>query len=160
MLGLNEAQIILVCLGMFMELLGTVLVLSGRGSESSGANALNRINLNVPAWLMVVILGVALIFASLTWNWADGSSGGADTEPPVVNDDGFFDGFSDSFDFGDDAFFDGLWLDCADGFPSACDELYMVTPVGSIYEDFAATCGWRLAVWDANGCWAYDFSNG
>jgi len=159
--GLNEAQIILISLGVFMEILGTGLVLSGRGGEASGANAMNRINLNVPAWLMVVILGCVMIFGSLAWNWTESNAGETeDPDLPIIQPDD--DDQPDipiltPWDFGDDAFFDILWNECAVGITDACDDLYAQTPLGSVYEDFAATCGWRLGAWDEGNCWSYSF---
>ena len=44
---------------------------------------------------------------------------------------------------GDDPDLDALWDRCAAGDGSACDELFEVAPLGSPYEEFAATCGGR-----------------
>ena len=41
-----------------------------------------------------------------------------------------------------DDYLDGLWDDCADADWTACDALYMESPVGSDYEDFGGTCGY------------------
>lgn len=46
-------------------------------------------------------------------------------------------------DYGDDPTFDALWDGCEGGDLAACDELYWTTPVGSVYEEFGATCGRR-----------------
>lgn len=46
-------------------------------------------------------------------------------------------------DYGDDPTFDALWDGCEGGDLAACDELYLTTPVGSVYEEFGATCGGR-----------------
>ncbi|MEO1062515.1 MAG: hypothetical protein AAFZ07_13945 [Actinomycetota bacterium] len=46
-------------------------------------------------------------------------------------------------DYGDDPTLDALWDGCEGGDLAACDELYWTTPVGSVYEEFGATCGRR-----------------
>ncbi|PRY50152.1 hypothetical protein LY71_104189 [Geodermatophilus tzadiensis] len=38
---------------------------------------------------------------------------------------------------------DTLAVECADGYGISCDALYFVSPVGSAYEDYGATCGGR-----------------
>jgi len=54
--------------------------------------------------------------------------------------------------YGDDAYFDGLWDGCEIGAEMAtCDQLYFESAVGSEYEDFGATCGWRLETWEWAG---------
>jgi hypothetical protein len=45
--------------------------------------------------------------------------------------------------FGSDTALDFLWTECEDGNMSACDDLYLESPVGSDYEQFGATCGGR-----------------
>jgi len=42
---------------------------------------------------------------------------------------------------GDDAALDALWLSCADGSASACDDLYLTAPAESAYFNFGLTCG-------------------
>ncbi|SDD47482.1 hypothetical protein SAMN05660690_4305 [Geodermatophilus telluris] len=38
---------------------------------------------------------------------------------------------------------DTLATECADGYGISCDALYYLSPVGSAYEDYGATCGGR-----------------
>jgi len=45
------------------------------------------------------------------------------------------------YGYGDDALMDSLWNACAAGELMACDQLYVVSPIGSAYEYFASTCG-------------------
>ena len=45
--------------------------------------------------------------------------------------------------YGDDTVFDLLWDGCETGNSQACDELYVTSPLGSGYEEFARTCGAR-----------------
>ena len=42
------------------------------------------------------------------------------------------------------ALLDLLAWGCADGDPNACDALYLISPVGSDYEAYGATCGGRF----------------
>lgn len=44
---------------------------------------------------------------------------------------------------GDSAFLDGLWERCEDADFVACDDLFLESPTGSIYEEFGDTCGNR-----------------
>lgn len=48
--------------------------------------------------------------------------------------------------YGDDVGLDALWDRCAQGDGAACDELWLISPVGSVYEQFGVTCGERLDV--------------
>jgi hypothetical protein len=48
--------------------------------------------------------------------------------------------------FGDDAHLDELWLACEAGSGSACDQLFLQSPVGSDYERFGVSCGERPTV--------------
>lgn len=45
---------------------------------------------------------------------------------------------------GADADLDRLWTSCGDGDMQACDDLYFESDVGSDYEAFGATCGYRI----------------
>jgi hypothetical protein len=49
---------------------------------------------------------------------------------------------SGPFNYGDDADLDILWESCSSWDFAACDELWLVSPVDSIYEEFGATCAW------------------
>lgn len=48
------------------------------------------------------------------------------------------------FTYGDDPIFDLLWDRCEAGDGEACDELFYGSPVGSEYEAFGNTCGYRF----------------
>ena len=53
------------------------------------------------------------------------------------------DGGDAPYTYGDDSFFDELWDGCNGENFDACRELYELAPVGSEYEQFGGTCGWR-----------------
>ncbi len=55
--------------------------------------------------------------------------------------------------FGDDPSLDRLWSECDSGDLVGCDILYSGVPIGSDYEDFAATCGGRNLWWPQRGAW-------
>lgn len=44
---------------------------------------------------------------------------------------------------GDDPALDSLWRACEEGSGAACDELFVLAPVGSDYERFGVSCGDR-----------------
>jgi hypothetical protein len=46
-------------------------------------------------------------------------------------------------DYGDDPYLDALWDACADEDWEACDQLFAESPLGSVYEEFGATCGYQ-----------------
>jgi hypothetical protein len=46
---------------------------------------------------------------------------------------------------GDDPVLDGLWDQCAAGFGRACDDLFDAARLGSEYEMFGVTCGYRTS---------------
>ena len=60
------------------------------------------------------------------------------SDPDIVTPEG-----ADTY--GDDADLDALWDLCEFGDGAACDELYFISPVGSEYENFGNTCGYRFA---------------
>lgn len=47
--------------------------------------------------------------------------------------------------FGSDLALDLLWTECEGGNMTACDDLYLGSPLGSGYEDFGATCGGKAS---------------
>lgn len=51
---------------------------------------------------------------------------------------------------GTDQELDALWLDCAAGSGSACDDLYFASPIDSKYQWFGFTCGGRGAYVDCD----------
>lgn len=51
--------------------------------------------------------------------------------------------------YGDNPWLDGLYDDCGAGDGAACDRLYLVSPVGSEYELYGATCGARFEIGEA-----------
>ena len=140
-LAFNEAQIVLLILGFSLEALAAFLVISGKAEQMAGANALNRINLNLPSWLFVLILGAVLIAGSLIWEWDPlDTGGGSDPEPQ------------------DETL--QPWLDeCAANIMESCDLIYEFSPLGSVDEEFGATCGYRLEFWDPFNCWSYEFED-
>ncbi|HEX5615868.1 MAG TPA: DUF4190 domain-containing protein [Acidimicrobiia bacterium] len=88
------------------------------------------------AGIVLGALGIALIVVSLIAAAVTG-----DDEASVDLDFGRV--LGDAREYGDDAYLDGLWDDCADGDMSDCDTLYFESPVDSAYERFGATCGGR-----------------
>ena len=58
--------------------------------------------------------------------------------------------------YGDDAYLDGLWDDCAAGDMTACDALYQESPIGSEYETFGDTCGYLTS----GGTWCVEIDPG
>jgi hypothetical protein len=57
---------------------------------------------------------------------------------------------SEPYTYGDDPYFDGLWDACAAGDGAACDTLFLESPIGSEYETFGYTCGYRYSPDDPN----------
>ena len=45
---------------------------------------------------------------------------------------------------------DQLTVECMDGIGISCDALYLLTPEGSVYEEYGATCGGRFG-WEFAG---------
>ena len=59
---------------------------------------------------------------------------------------------ADAVAYGDDPQLDALYDGCAAGDAVACDELYVQSPSGSEYEQFAGTCGNRFEYSDTEYC--------
>jgi hypothetical protein len=59
---------------------------------------------------------------------------------------------SDAFAYGDDPALDALYDQCAAGDAVSCDTLYVESPQGSEYEQFAGTCGNRFEYSDTEYC--------
>jgi hypothetical protein len=95
----------------------------------------------VPAWVwLIVALPVLAVIGIVAITFLGESS--EQQFVPVSNeitDDGY----------GDDAYLDDLWDECAAGDGAACDSLYYQSPFGSEYEDFGDTCGRRYSQADA-----------
>lgn len=52
------------------------------------------------------------------------------------------------FNIGDDLYLDDLWTGCSRGDGADCDQLWMESPVGSIYESYGVSCGNRPEILD------------
>lgn len=92
----------------------------------------------VPVGVFALVATVALaVSGSSTVVVDDHGTGytgsGVASDPPSPGDADF------------DVRFDGDAQDCNDGDTSACDDLYIETPVGDAYEEYGSTCGGRLA---------------
>ena len=51
--------------------------------------------------------------------------------------------------------FDAIYRECSQGYLGSCDVLYWISPVGSEYEYFGATCGNRADATYAGTCMSY-----
>jgi hypothetical protein len=118
-----------------------------------------------PAWLVLCLAGASLIVLALLWTWTDNNVNvdEPDPDPPVtVTVPSTTDPPPSTTEFipwgyGDDPHLDGHEDLCAAGFMEECDLLYLESALGSGYENYGATCGYRLESWDAGNCWTYNF---
>jgi len=78
-----------------------------------------------PAMMMILFSCMEELFDSESFSFDDLS----DDENP------------DTDTYGDDPELDDLWDYCAEGDLETCDELYLISPFGSEYEDFGSSCG-------------------
>ena len=115
-------QVIVVSVGLLFIVAGLVSLWVDKAGTTAGLNALNRINISGPAWLVLLAGGAALVCVGLLWFGVDTATHGG------VGDDSGLDRLADACDGGDMA---------------ACDELFFAAPVGSELEEFGATCGGR-----------------
>jgi hypothetical protein len=88
---------------------------------------------------------IEVLLAELVTGSAPETVPPADTEAPAGD-------AGEPFDYGDDPELDALWDACDGGDLAACDELFFVTPVGSVYEEFGATCGGRTGGETVGSC--------
>jgi hypothetical protein len=123
----------LMILGFGLVAAGIWFAVGGLGAAQAGGSALKGISIEGPSWLILVALGVATILFG-AWQF--------ETRAETVKDDDDIE--TEAWMYGDDAWFDELWDACEYGDGDACNDLYWTTPVGSAYEDFGATCGWRV----------------
>ncbi|MDG1411181.1 MAG: hypothetical protein P8L46_02900 [Acidimicrobiales bacterium] len=79
-----------------------------------------------PAMMMILFSCMEELFDSESFSFDDLS----DDENP------------DTDTYGDDPELDDLWDYCAEGDLETCDELYLISPFGSEYEDFGSSCGY------------------
>jgi hypothetical protein len=91
----------------------------------------------VPVGVFALVATVALAVSGSSTvavdEYGTGYTGsGVPSDPPSPGDPDF------------DVQFDGDAQDCHDGDMSACDDLYIETPVGDPYEEYGSTCGGRL----------------
>ena len=120
---------------MFLDLAGIILIAAGlvfawigKGSEDGGMQAF-KVNISGKSWLILVVLGAALIVAerSLPHN-----------EPASAPAVGTLD--TEAFDYDR---LSTLWDDCGAGDDQACNDLFAESPVDSDWEDYGSTCGDR-----------------
>lgn len=122
-----------------------------RGTDNAGLQFF-KINVSGAAWLILVVIGSALI--GLRW-WYDTEHVNDEEpfkEPPAsvltsepdpasfIEEEGPGD---EPFTYGDDEALDLLWDECQRGVMQSCDDLYQVSPLESEYEYFGGTCGMR-----------------
>lgn len=137
-------SIVLVVLGITCVMAGFIMVIANKANDRAGGSGLGKFSIEGPTWLVLVAIGIAASGWGVV-RWEDRNppkpQPAAITAPEqfTLQDDN---DLPDIFDYGDDAYLDGLWDDCTRGIWKQCDELYFDSPEGSEYEWFGATCGW------------------
>lgn len=137
-----DVGVLLALVGVTLLVAGLLMCVKHLGAETAGVQVF-KLNVSAASWLMLVVMGVAMI--GTVWYFdSEHHQKLPASEVPLgtVDESSFVDSFPDEpFTFGDDAALDALWNDCAAGSMPACDDLYQESPVDSAYEQFGATCG-------------------
>jgi hypothetical protein len=140
--------LILIVLGCILVGIGIFFAVRGIGNAEAGGGA-QSVNLKGPSWLMLVIVGAALVvFGAWHQNKSEGppttttTTPVATTTPTTTTIPQTTASFVPS-DYGDDPTLDLYYEDCDAGSMMACDQLYQLAPAGTPYEYFGLTCGRR-----------------
>jgi hypothetical protein len=146
--------ITIIILGFGLVIVGVFFAVGGFGHAQAGGSALKGISVEGPSWLILVALGVGTILFG-AWRADVLPTTEAVTSTTVAFDDFAIVGdgvMFEPFTFGDDPELDELWVDCDLGDGAACDLLFDISPIGSEYEEFGLTCGFRFTFDDAPVC--------
>lgn len=101
-----------------------------------------KLVVGIVAGVAVLIIGVAVaLVVALRSDDGGGSSGSDDSGIPEAT--------SDPDGLGDDPELDRYAEDCHDGDMTACDELFLESPLGSAYELYGGSCAGRQSNTDA-----------
>ena len=134
--------IALIILGFGLVAVGVFFAVTGFGIADASGSAVKGIQVQGPAWLILVALGVGTILFG-AWQFEEKGTQVKDvpvTVPPVTDLEDDFAG-DEPFDYGDDEALDRLWNQCESGDLLACDDLFFESAEGTEYEWFGATCG-------------------
>lgn len=105
----------------------------GPGPDGSAPATNTKLVLGLVAGLLVLVIGAAV--ALVVGVGSDARSGDRGSAIPEAT--------SDPDGLGDDAEFDAYAEDCHDGDMAACDDLFLLSPLGSAYELYGGTCAGR-----------------
>jgi len=123
------------------------MVAANKANDRAGGSGLGKFSIEGPTWLVLVVVGLAATgWGSHRWDVnhppktvqdREEATDTAGTEPPIINDNTFPNGFT----FGDNNQLDRLWRSCERSVWADCDLLYIESDFDSDYEWFGATCG-------------------
>ncbi|MFW7414406.1 hypothetical protein [Demequina sp. SO4-18] len=124
--------------------LGPVAVALGAvGLRRTGSGQRNGTWMAVVGLVLGMLVTIA-VTAALTWAIAWTAF---EADQPAAESGQAGSEYAEGGAYGDDAYLDGLWDQCAVGDDAACDDLYQESPYGSEYEEFGDTCGERGRPW-------------
>jgi len=140
----------LMILGFGLVFAGIFFAVGGLGAASAHGTAIKGVSIQGPSWLIMVGLGVGtIIFGAWQFEQKPGDVGAPKEEATVIT---VAEGRDEPYTYGDSIRLDDLWDSCAEGDWTDCDELYEVSPFGSEYEFFGATCGGIVPEPDGEYC--------
>ena len=149
-------SLVLIVVGILLVGVGVGFAWINKATETAGGSGLKSISVEGPAWLVLIVVGLASIgFGTVRWESRDAVKvkDSVSTVAPTVPLDGgqeilpgdemdeFMDEFPNGFTLGDNNELDRLWRACDRGVWEDCDNLYIQSDLGSDYEYFGATCG-------------------
>lgn len=142
-------SIVLIVLGVLLVGVGIGFAWINKATDKAGGSGLKSISVEGPAWLVLVVVGLASIGFGTVRIEGRGQTKDIDdktavasttTLGPIATEPKASD-FPNGFTFGDNNDLDKLWRECERGVWASCDDLYFQSDPGSDYEYFGATCG-------------------
>jgi hypothetical protein len=155
-------QLLVVVTGLVLMVAGLLFAFSSAGVAGEAGGGAGPIKLSAPPWLMLVAFGIGLLWLGTVQMDSSSSSTVPTTTTTTTTEPFYFPEYPDigdavysvpnPYDYGDDSVFDEYWRLCEFGDGYACDLLFQQSPVGSVYEEYGATCGFIFVEWLANEC--------
>jgi len=143
----------IIILGFLLVIAGLYFAMGNKAVEGASGSALKGIQVQGPAWLLLVALGVgAILFGAWLEHEAKQTEAKDKTTVTVPEPTTPVAEQPDIYTLGDDTQLDRLWRACERGDWLSCDDLFLDAPLDSEYEFFGATCGGIVPEPDGEWC--------
>jgi len=133
--------VVLDLVGVLLIIAGVVFAWIGKGAEDGGLQAF-KVNVSGKSWLILVVLGAALIVTERSLPDKQQAAPDEQTLDTFETDGAEFDYDRLSL----------LWDQCGAGDDVSCNDLYAESPADSDWEDYGSTCADRAPAPTEGAC--------